>query len=694
MSLDPPSSPAVWRGWPLTLARAAWVFIAGVSVTLVILHIPISVRGIYSDWRFQETYPVVAGFLPGPLFAAYTLTLGYAVTLVCWTTAGLIAWRKADDRTAWLTAAVLVMTPVMFSLGGDTSTWPGYPSPWRELLRWTRETLTWVGGATGITALFFVFPNGRCVPAGMRWVAGLAIALELFLSARLFLGNGGELIYSGWLITFLGALGAAMAGQLYRYRRISSPTERQQTKWVVIGLGAWVTAFAAGTALTLLAAGTAYAGLTVLITGHTQMLALAGLPLTLAFSIFRYRLWNITPLLNRALVYGGLMACILGLYALIVGGLGALFRQTGSELLAILAAGVAAVLFQPLRARLQRLVNRLWYGERDDPATALARLGRRLEAALAPDAVLPTIVETVAQALKSPYVAITLAGAGGDPAAARGVPPAAELISLPLVYQSEAIGQLWAAPRAPGESFTPVDQRLLGDLARQAAPAVHAYRLTADLQRSRERLVVAREEERRRLRRNLHDGLGPALASQALKLDAALELWPTDPAAATRYLSEVKAQSQATIADIRRLVYDLRPPALDDLGLAGALRAHLQALPPANGLHVTLEAPPAWPPLPAAVEAAAYRIVLEALTNVVKHARASACVIRLALRPAPPRTFLDIEVVDNGVGLPAAYAAGVGLISLRERAEELGGQGLILNHPPGGVQVLARLPLG
>jgi signal transduction histidine kinase len=228
---------------------------------------------------------------------------------------------------------------------------------------------------------------------------------------------------------------------------------------------------------------------------------------------------------------------------------------------------------------------------------------------------------------------------------------------------------------------------LLNDLARQAAPAVHAHRLAADLQRSRERLVIAREEERRRLRRDLHDGFGPSLASQALKLDAALDLLDADPATARRLLEEVKAHTQSTVADVRQLVYALRPPALDQLGLVGALNAQIQALA-LNGLSVTVDAAP-MPPLSAAVEVAAYRIALEAVTNSARHARASESVVRLTVHDGA----LEIEVTDNGAGLPAGSAAGVGLVSMRERAAELGGDCTIENIPSGGLRVGARLPL-
>jgi signal transduction histidine kinase len=331
-------------------------------------------------------------------------------------------------------------------------------------------------------------------------------------------------------------------------------------------------------------------------------------------------------------------------------------------------------------------VDRLLYGERDDPYAVLSRLGQRLEVSLAPEVALSTIVETVAQALKLPYAGIFLDQDGESVMRAEYGEPVDEPITLPLAHQTDPVGRLVLAPRSPGEAFSPADERLLEDLARQAGVAAHAVRLNADLQRSRERLVTAREEERRRLRRDLHDGLGTQLAGLNVQTGVLRNLIPRDPAAADELVVELRGELRAAIADIRRLVHDLRPPALDELGLESALRRLAERY--GEGLRVRVETPERLPSLPAAVEVAVYRISQEALTNVVRHARAKGCVVRLTVNGG-----VGLEITDDGIGLPEERAAGVGLVSMRERAAELGGKYAVDRIPAGGTRVLVWLPL-
>src|SRR6266516_4473008 len=435
---------------------------------------------------------------------------------------------------------------------------------------------------------------------------------------------------------------------------------------------------------------------------RSSFLVLLIIPGTIGFAVLRYHLWDIDILINRTLVYALLTASTLGLYVLFVFGASALVHTQNDLFFSLLATALIAVIFKPLRQQLQLGVNRLLYGERNEPYRVLSRLGQRLQETLPADTILLTIVETVAHALKLPYVALTWKQDGSSfgpegmtPLASYGAHPHdSATIRVSLLHQGRHLGDLLLSPRQRGEDLTPADLRLVRDLSPQIAMALHStllltelQHLTVDLQRSRERLVTAREEERRRLRRDLHDGLGPQLSSQTLTLSAIKKLLRQDPESADRLLSDAIVHAQEAVTDIRRLVYALRPPALDDLGLRGALEEQINQYR-TSGIVLTLEAPEALPLLPAAIEMACYRIVQEALANVVRHAHATEASVQLRVQEV-----LVVEVRDNGQGLPPGVRSGVGLGSMRERAEELGGTCLVEALAKGGTRVYARLPL-
>jgi signal transduction histidine kinase len=623
-------------------------------------------------------------------YATFDATIN-AVFVSAWLAVGaLIFWRRSDNRMALLAAFFLItFGPVTFGPMQAVETLTDHPTLWLPI-----RGVQFLGDVF-VALFFYTFPNGRFVPPWTRWLALASIAL----AAPAYLPSDSSLSMENWpeplsFANFLFFALSFVVVQVYRYQRVSRPVERLQTKWVVFGT---TVAFAGLIGLRVLAPTFSFSPDGPLITFSFFVIWATAygfmflIPLSIGMAMFRSRLFDIDVLINRTVVYGALSACVVGVYVAVVGYLGTLLRMDDSLFVSLVATGVVAVLFAPLRNRLQRGVNRLMYGERDEPYAVVSRLGRRLEATLAPEAVLPTVVETVKEALKLPYAAIVLEADGGPKkkiAAAAGQ-PVTQPLSLPLVYQNEPIGQLLLGPRAPGEAFNETDRWLLEDLARQVGIAAHAVRLTADLQRSRERLVAAREEERRRLRRDLHDGLGAQLAGLSVQTGVLRGLIPRDPSAADELVVELRDELRAAIADIRRLVYDLRPPALDDLGLIGALdRLAEQYGTQGQSLQVSIEAPEDLSTLPAAVEVAVYRIVQEALTNVVRHARAHECVVRLAVA-----TEVKLEIVDDGIGLPAECVAGVGLSSMRERAAELGGTCAVQPTSGGGTRVSVNIPL-
>lgn len=488
-----------------------------------------------------------------------------------------------------------------------------------------------------------------------------------------------------------------VAGFLISYWNArSSPTAREQARWSLGGLIITNVLIILLNGLPKLFWGSP------LFTRERTGLLILPFPLGIAVAIMRHHLFDIHILINRTLVYSTLTAIVVAIYVATVGWLGALFEAQGNIWISLIVTGLVAVIFQPLRERVQRIVNRLMYGERDDPYAVLTRLSQRLKRVMTPESILPTIVETVAQALKLPYAAILLKYGEDYQVAAEYKDTSIKTISLEdkqdqngsmlvmsLVYQSETVGQFVLLPRTPGESFTRADIKLLEDIADQAGVAAYTVRMTSELKNSRERLVIAREEERRRLRRDLHDGLGSVLASFSFNLDAARNLLGRDPLATDSLLVELKAQTQVAIADIRRLIYDLRPAALDELGLIPALQQYVDRANKPASLSISLRAPESFPMLPAAVEVAAYRITMEALTNVIRHANAKNCTIFLTLQNP---NSLALDIIDDGGGLSNSEQPGIGLSTMRERTEELGGSFQIDKDTLGGTHVSVRLP--
>jgi signal transduction histidine kinase len=547
--------------------------------------------------------------------------------------------------------------------------------------RWVVWVQEWLfAPSLGLVAVFtlLLFPDGhlpsrRWRPVG--WLAGILVVIGTAAAAvhpgpmtapfARFANPAGLAVlgpvpgvltgvaFAGTLLLALGAAGSL----LVRLRRATG-AERAQLRLIMLAVGllAGVVAAVVVAAAVLPASRRPAAWVGEWLVAA----AVVAVPVAVAVAILRHHLLGIDVVVNRALVYGGLTVCLAAVYGAVVAGLGALVHGAGASLI---AAGLVAAAAHPLYRRLQVGVDRLLYGDRADPYVALSRLGRRLEASLAPETVLPTVVETVGQALRVPAVAIELDRDGRFEVAARYGSAAGRPAELPVAHRGQPVGRLLVWPRTPGEALTRADLRLLEDLARQAGAAADAVRLTGALQRAQQRLVGAQEEERRRLRR--------------------------DPAAAEGMLHRLEEQLQAASGEIRRLVDGLRPPSLDELGLVPALReraAHFGHGP--AGLSVTVEGPDVLPVLPAATEVAAYRIALEALTNAARHAHAHHCVLRLAVDGA-----LELQVCDDGRGIPAAHRAGVGLASMRQRAHEVGGTCAVDTEPGGGTRVTVRLPL-
>jgi signal transduction histidine kinase len=404
----------------------------------------------------------------------------------------------------------------------------------------------------------------------------------------------------------------------------------------------------------------------------------------IGIGIARYRLFDIELYLPRAIAYAVLSAVAVGGYLLVVAVVG---ERADPGLAAAAVTALLALALARLVGRVQQAVQRLLFGARSRPDAALAELGRRLAGALHPDEVLPVSVEAVRASLHLPYAAVHLADEEA-PACEVGRAPALTA-SFPLAHAGEPVGRLTVGLRSGERELAAADERILQVFASQVAVAAHGVQATRALRRSREHVVRAHETERGRIHRDLHDGLGPALAGITLGLETAGRVALRDTEQVGGLLEQLRADAAECVDEVRRIVADLRPPALDDVGLFGALVRQADVLTERSGgrLQVRVTGGEGLGTLPPSIEAAAYRIAVEAVTNVVRHAEATSCTVRLE-RAAN----LVLRIEDDGTGRPPTER-GTGLASMRQRAEEVGGRCLVLFRPSCGVLVDVELPL-
>jgi signal transduction histidine kinase len=388
------------------------------------------------------------------------------------------------------------------------------------------------------------------------------------------------------------------------------------------------------------------------------------LPAAVAVAVLRHQLLDIRLVIARGLTYALLSGLVLAAYAALV-----------IVLSGVASALLVSLLALPVRSRLQTAVDRLFYGERGNPLRVASRVGRSMPGGLA-----ETLAE-LAEALRLPYVAVLVDGV----VVASGGEPEGESATLPLGVDTLVVGL-----RRGEAHLSPADGRVLALLAGPLSTAVHATLLLEQLQVSRRRSVSAQEQERRRLRRDLHDGLGPLLTGVALSADTASNLaGPSEGTALQERLTAVRRDSRAAIIEVRRIVDNLGSPALDEHGLLHALRlraAQTTRRSDGSALTTVVEAERDLPALPAEVELATYRIATEALTNVVRHSSASTVVVRLGCDDG-----LHCEVLDNGADT-GRWMPGVGIVGMRERAAELGGVCEVGPGPDGG-RVRLSLPV-
>ena len=636
------------------------------------------------------------------------------------TVGALLAWKRPANPIGWLLSA----TGLSYAFATVGLLLLQFPR--------TRALGNWLGwlfflGIGFVVFVLLLFPTGSLPSRRWRpvawaaaaaiaaWVLGNAFAPTLISSGpppvRNPIGVGGP---AGHVFEVLGGAGglvivatglAAIVSLVFRYRRART-VEREQLKWLVYAGGLIVAAVLAVIVVEhWLGPGAA--------ANNLQNIASSGsvalVPVAIGIAIFRYHLYDIDVVINKTLVYGSLAVFITGVYVAIVVGIGSLAQRGArpSLGLSIVATAVVAIAFQPVRAWVQSLANRLVYGRRATPYQVLADFAGRMAGAYAAEDLLPRMARILAEGTAATRADVWLKS--GDtfhdgaawPAGAPPLPPARATAAdvpayaaadriLPVRYEGELLGALSVSKR-PGESLTPTEDRLLADLAGQVGLVLKNAGLREQLlarleeiRASRQRLVAAQDEERRRIERNIHDGAQQQLVALAIKLSITESMIGTDTDGEREMLAELRQDAAGAVEDLRDLARGIYPPLLASSGLTAALEAQARKAPVPTS--VTASGVGRYPQ---EVEAAVYFCVLEALQNVAKYAGARRAEVRLAASGHD----LRFEVSDDGAGFDrTSRGYGTGLQGMADRLHAHGGSLEVRSSPGAGTTILGRLP--
>jgi signal transduction histidine kinase len=611
---------------------------------------------------------------------------------VVWPTVGALLVRSQPrNPVGWLMVVPALLGPYqLLAHYAVTSALLGYGS-------WPAATLaTWLA-VWGFAPCFFsvplvalFFPDGRLQSRRWRPVVGtLVVVAVISIGPGMIMPVGLDLAEQvpnpfglagleslryvtlvGGSVVFVAGTALGLVSVLLRLRPADGVV-RAQLQWLLFGVVITVLGVLGIPGLTAQPIAGELAG----------ALEVIGPPLGIGIAMLRHRLFDVEFVLSRTIVYTVLTLLIAGVYAAAVFGVQLI--AAGSPLAVVLIAAVA-LLAATSRSAVQRVVDRVLFGHRHNPHAVVSRVGRHTASASEPAEALQRLVDSLREVLRLPYVAFH--GADDGLVASSGH-PVAGWRSVPAMALGNMVGNLHVGLRRAGERWSTEEQSAIGEVAGRAGTLAFAAGLVAEVAHSRERIVIAREEERRRLRADLHDGVGPALAGTAHQIDAlARRLDGAGHANLAGRARELRDRLRQTVADVRSVVHGLRPPILDQLGLSAALRELGQGY---DTPQCTISVDELGE-LPAAVEVAAYAIAGEAVANAVRHSAAS----RLVISACRGNDTVLVEVVDNGCGLPSRPRAGVGLRSMAERANEVGGRLDIYSNGTDGTAVRAVLPLG
>ncbi|MFY9614067.1 MAG: sensor histidine kinase [Candidatus Dormiibacterota bacterium] len=675
---------------------------------------------------------VVASRVVPPGLRSQNVLAGSIAILAFAIVGALIVRAQPRNRIGWLMLITAVAATFEFELSFDYTGLGLYVAPGSVP---APEVTTWLAGVFSVVtfSLFLVvmpaiYPDGRLFRPWLRVIWVLLVVTTVAALPTLFdptvsltaSGNATSLKppfsleaargYNDALIPNILIQGALVAvvvlawGSLVARYRKSTQDGRHQIKWLAAAVAFMFLVFIETGIYSAVSGGSKATPL--------LPIAAATLPIAIGVAVLRYRLYDIDVVISRTLVYGSLAAFITAVYVGIVVGVGTLVGSGGQPnlVLSIIATAIVAVAFQPVRERLNKIANRLVYGKRATPYEVLSQFSERVAETYAADEALPRMARVLAEGTAAEHAEVWLrAGSALRPAAAwpspDGATPAEEPIlvtgqllpalpaetAVPVRHQGELLGALTVTKRA-GESLTPIEHKLLDDLAHQAGLVLKNVGLTAellarldDLRASRQRLVAAQDEERRRLERNLHDGAQQNLVALKVKLGLAEMLAEKDPERAKTLLAELKGDTDETLDTLRDLARGIYPPLLADKGLAAAIEAQARkATLPVQVLADGIDR------YPQEIEAAVYFCVLEGLQNVQKYAGATHAVVRLGHRDGQ----LEFEVEDDGKGFDVATAKkGSGQTNMSDRLDALGGT-VEFTSAPGSTSVRGQLPDG
>ncbi|HEX6330480.1 MAG TPA: histidine kinase [Actinomycetota bacterium] len=646
-------------------------------------------------------------------------TKGYPIawSLVITGVGALIAARRPSNPIGWILCALGVISGVL-AFTSEYARWAllveaGRP-PGGLLAAWAVEWI-WIPLIVGLGMVGAIFPDGRFLSAAWRvatWIAIAAACVPIALSALLPrltiyegfdnpVGIGGDGVadaaaLSTVLLLPIVVIGAAAA--VRRFRR-SRGEERLRLKWLVFAMILVASMFGVYGVIVLVQGTATPAGEGFEWLEYLTILSFLAVPVSIAFGVLKYRLYDIDFVINKAVVYGAIAVFITAVYLVIVIGVGSLIGYASDPVLSAIAAATVALAFQPARRRAQHLANRLVYGKRATPYEVLSELSSRLAGAYSLEDTLPRLARVTAEAVGAVRATVWLRGSGslrpaaswpGDDAVPaypmRGddLPPFGEREhGFTVRHRGDLLGAI-SAVMPPSEPLGPSQEKLLEDVAAQAGLVLRNVALLEDLRDSRKRIVTAADERARKLERNIHDGAQQQLVALTVKLRLARGLVPRDPDRAEAVLAELQTEAQTAIEDLRDLARGIYPPLLADKGLREAVEAqarktHLPVRIDADGIGR----------YPQDLEAAVYFCTLEALQNVAKYAKASSVDVLLRDRGGD----LTFEIRDDGVGFDVSAARGSGLSNMRDRLDALGGDLDVRSEPRLGTVVWGRVPL-